>query len=135
MYFRAQKKRKNEVSLSDTIEGEGDGEALELLDVVGVEDTLLDDLHDRESAERVRALVDELPAREGEIIRLRYGLGGGLPLTQRDTAARFGISRSYVSRIEKKALGRLRTWLDAPAGTRRANEAAACASVPPAPSP
>ena len=117
MYFRAQKKRRNEVSLSDSIEGEGDGEALELLDVVGVEDTMLDDLHDRESALRVRELVGTcLPEREARIIRLRYGLDGTVPLTQREVASQFGISRSYVSRIEKKALGRLRVKLETPAG-------------------
>lgn len=77
---------------------------------------MLDDLHDRESALRVRELVETcLPEREAEIIRLRYGLGGALPLTQREVASKFGISRSYVSRIEKKALGCLRAGLDAPA--------------------
>lgn len=99
MYFRAQKKLQGEVSLSDSIDTDKEGNALELMDVVGVEDTMLEDLHDRESALRVRRLVREcLTGREAEIIRLRYGLGGTLPLTQREIAASFGISRSYVSR-------------------------------------
>ena len=109
MYFRAQKKLQGEVSLSDSIDTDKEGNSLELMDVVGVEDTMLEDLHDRESALRVRRLVQDcLTSREAEIIRLRYGLGGTLPLTQREIAASFGISRSYVSRIEKKALSKLR---------------------------
>ena len=99
MYFRSQKKLQNEVSLSDTIETDKDGDALELMDVVGVDDTMLEDISDRDGALRVRELVDRcLTRREAEIIRLRFGLGGTLPLTQREIASTFGISRSYVSR-------------------------------------
>ena len=109
MYFRSQKKTQGEISLSDTIDTDKEGNSLELLDVVGVDDTMLDDIHDRDSALRLRQLVrDCLTARESEIIRLRYGLGGTVPLTQREIAASFGISRSYVSRIEKRALEKLR---------------------------
>ena len=101
MHFRAQKKFQGEVSLSDSIDADQDGNALELMDVVGVDDTMLDDLYDRESALRLRQLVQtHLTAREAEIIRLRYGLGGTMPLTQREVAAAFGISRSYVSRCQ-----------------------------------
>ena len=97
MYFRSQKKLQGEVSLSDSIDTDKEGNALQLMDVVGVDDTMLDDLHDRDSALRVRALVQEcLTPREAEIIRLRYGLGGTIPLTQREVASSFGISRSYV---------------------------------------
>ena len=99
MYFRSQRKLQGEVSLSDSIDTDKEGNALELMDVVGVDDTLLEDLHDRDSALKVRRLVNEcLTDREAEIIRLRYGLGGTLPLTQREIAGSFGISRSYVSR-------------------------------------
>ena len=99
MYFRAQKKLQSEVSLSDSIDSDQEGDALQLMDVVGVEDTLLEDLYDRDSALRLRTLVQTiLTPREAEIIRLRYGLGGTIPLTQREVAASFGISRSYVSR-------------------------------------
>ena len=105
----------NEVSLSDTIDADGQEDSLQLLDVVGVEDTMLEDLHDRDNALRVRQLVREcLTEREAEVIRLRYGLDGAVPLTQREVAAVFGISRSYVSRIEKKALASLRTGLERP---------------------
>ena len=113
MYFRGQKKLQNEVSLSDSIDADQDGNALQLMDVVGVDDTMLEDLHDRDSALRLRRLVQEqLSPRESEIIRLRYGLGGTIPLTQREVATAFNISRSYVSRIEKRALEKLRDGLE-----------------------
>ena len=97
MYFRAQKKLQGEVSLSDSIDSDQDGDALQFMDVVGVDDTMLEDLYDRDSALRLRELIKtELTPREAEIIRLRYGLGGTVPLTQREVASSFGISRSYV---------------------------------------
>ena len=115
MYFRSQKKLQSEVSLSDSIEGDQDGNALQPMDVVGVDDTMLEDLHDRDSALRLRRLIGTcLTPRESEIVRLRYGLGGTVPLTQREVARSFGISRSYVSRIEKRALEKLRTALEGP---------------------
>ena len=99
MYFRSQKKLQGEVSLSDSIETDKEGNALQLMDVVGVDDTMLDDFHVRDSALRLHQIIRErLTTREAEIIRLRYGLGGTIPLTQREIAASFGISRSYVSR-------------------------------------
>ncbi|MBR3640879.1 MAG: sigma-70 family RNA polymerase sigma factor, partial [Oscillibacter sp.] len=77
MYFRSQKKLQGEVSLSESIESDREGNSLQLMDVIGTEDTMLDDLHERESALRVRRLVGEcLTGREAEIVRLRYGLGG-----------------------------------------------------------
>ena len=113
MYVRAQKKLQGEVSLSDPIETDKEGNALELIDVVGTEDTMLEDIHQQDSARKLRRLVGEvLTAREAEIIRLRYGLGGTVPLTQREIAAAFGISRSYVSRIEKRALGKLKDAME-----------------------
>lgn len=112
MYFRSQKKLQGEISLSDSIESDKEGNAIQLMDVVGVEDTMLEDLHDRDNALRLHALLGQcLNAREAEIIRLRYGLGGTVPLTQREIATSFGISRSYVSRIEKRALEKLRSEL------------------------
>ena len=115
MYFRGQKKLQGEVSLSDSIDTDKEGNALQLMDVVGVDDTMLEDLHDRDNALRLRGLVQKcLTPREAEIIRLRYGLGGTVPLTQREVASSFGISRSYVSRIEKRALEKLRIGLEGP---------------------
>ena len=108
MYFRGQKKLQGEVSLSDSIESDKEGNALQLMDVIGVDDTMLEDIHDRDSALKLRQLVQEcLTQRESEIIRLRYGLGGTVPLTQREVAAQRGISRSYVSRLEKRAVQKL----------------------------
>ncbi len=120
MYFRSQKKLQGEVSLSDSIDSDQEGDALQLMDVVGVDDTMLEDLYDRDSALRLRELVStRLSPREAEIIRLRYGLGGSLPLTQREVASSFGISRSYVSRIEKRALEKLREELERPVSTEK----------------
>ena len=108
MYFRAQRKLQGEVSLSDTIETGPEGDALYLSDVVGEEDTMLEELQDKENRKLIRRLVAEvLTEREADIIRRRYGLDGRLPQTQKQVAALYGISRSYVSRIEKKALGKL----------------------------
>ena len=108
MYFRSRRKTQNEVSLSDTLDTDDDGNSLNLMDVVGVDDTMYADLQDRDDCIRVRELVGEvLTPREREIITLRYGLTGQMPRTQRELAAKLGISRSYVSRIEKRALEKL----------------------------
>lgn len=108
MHFRSRKKLQNEVSLSETLDADGDGNTLSILDVVGVDDTMYADLQDKEDCIRVRALVGEvLTPREREIVTLRYGLSGLPPRTQRDIAAKLGISRSYISRIEKRALEKL----------------------------
>ena len=108
MYFRSQRKLQGEVSLSDTIETDGSGDSLYLLDVVGTDDTMLSDLQDKENRLLVRRAVNEcLTEREADIIRRRYGLEGFAPHTQRQVAALYGISRSYVSRLEKRALEKL----------------------------
>ncbi len=108
MHFRAQRKLQGEVSLSDTLEGSDEGNGLSLMDVIRVDDTMLDDLDTRDACLRVRKCVKEcLTDREADIIMLRYGLGGRIPRTQREIAKQWGISRSYVSRIEKKALKKL----------------------------
>lgn len=112
MYFRSRKKLQGEMSLSDTIDGDDAGSALCLMDVVGSDDTMLSDMADREEQQRIRHLVDTcLTDREAEVIRRRYGLTGDLPQTQRQVAAAFSISRSYVSRIEKRALSKLEAAL------------------------
>ena len=113
MFFRSRKKLQGEVSLSDAIEGDGDGDELHLADVVGEEDTMLTDLQDRDDRILIRQLVARvLDEREADVIRRRYGLGGAEPETQREIAKRYGISRSYVSRIEKKALEKLAEGLE-----------------------
>lgn len=113
MYFRGQKKSANDVSLSGTLDGETEGEGLSILDTIADDSDMLEDLARQESISRVRASVDRvLSGREAEVIRLRYGLDGCEPLTQREVAARLNISRSYVSRIEKKALEQLKNSLE-----------------------
>lgn len=113
MHFRSRRKCSQDVSLSDLIDTGSDGAALELQDVVAGEEDLLEELHARENARRVRAAVLEtLPEQEKEVVCLRYGLFGHAPHRQREVADKLGISRSYVSRIEKRALGRLRGWLE-----------------------
>ena len=108
MYFRSQKKLQGEVSLSDPIDTDQEGNSLSYLDVVSVDDTMLDDLSAGETQRRLRALVNScLTGREREVVQMRYGLGGRVPQTQRAVAQHCGISRSYVSRIEKRALEKL----------------------------
>lgn len=113
MYFRGQKKSANDVSLSGTLDGESEVEGLSILDTIADDSDMLEDLARQESILHVRASVDRvLSGREAEVIRLRYGLGGYEPLTQREVASRLNISRSYVSRIEKRALEQLKKSLE-----------------------
>ena len=108
MYFRGRRKLQGEVSLSDAIDTDGDGGDLSFADVVGTGDTMLEDIQARDDRILVRRMVAErLTEREADIIRRRYGLEGRIPQTQRQIAADYHISRSYVSRIEKKALEKL----------------------------
>lgn len=113
MYFRAQRKNQGELSLSDSIDGDGDGSSLSLMDTISVDDNMLEELDARESCVKVRRCVrDCLDPRETMVITLRYGLNGRTPMTQREIAAQCGISRSYVSRIEKKALKKLEAAME-----------------------
>ena len=94
-----------EVSLNDTIDVDRDGNPLTYLDIISTPETIAEDIDMQMNVEKLRALVDtELDERSREIIVLRYGLNGYQPKTQREVAAYLGISRSYVSRIEKRAL-------------------------------
>lgn len=113
MYFRSLKKSSADVSLSEALDTDTEGNSLSLMDVLAVEDDLAERVNLAEEARKVRNLVNTLlDSRESEIISARYGLNGESPLTQRECAARLGISRSYVSRIEKRALEKLREALD-----------------------
>lgn len=113
MYFRSRKKLAGTVSLSDGLDGDQEDGALSLMDVIRVDDNMLEELDTKESCLRVRKCVERcLDEREREIIVLRYGLNGGEPCTQREIADQRGISRSYVSRLEKKALEKLREALE-----------------------
>ena len=112
MYFRSMKKTAGDVSLSDCIETGKDGNALSLMDVLCSDEDLFEDLSARQTYKKLYEVMDEvLSERERMVITLRYGLGDRTPLTQREIAAKCGISRSYVSRIEKKALAALQQAL------------------------
>ena len=109
MHFRGQKKTAGDVSLSGILEGDGEEDGPSLQDTIADDTDLLEDITRKESIILVRKVIDiYLTEREAHIIRLRYGLNGALPLPQREVAEILGISRSYVSRIEKKALEKLR---------------------------
>ena len=113
MYFRAQKKSSQDVSLSDYIETGADGAALSLMDVVSDDEDLLDRVSNRQLLHKMCAAIDEvLTEQEKQVIVARYGLGTGNALRQREVAKLTGISRSYVSRIEKKALEKLKAALE-----------------------
>ena len=109
MFFRSQKKANIEVSLNDTIDVDRDGNPLTYLDIISTPEHIAEDIEMNMHIEKIRKLVGEvLDEREKQIIVLRYGLEGYQPKTQREVAAYLGISRSYVSRIEKRALGILK---------------------------
>lgn len=113
MHFRAQRKTAGEVSLSDTLDAEDEGGSLSLMDVLRVDDTMLEELSVKDAGLEVRQAVARcLDERENMVVTLRYGLTGRTPLTQREIAQKCGISRSYVSRIEKKALEKLHDELE-----------------------
>ncbi len=112
MYFRAGKKLRHEVSMNEPIDTDGEGNPLSYMDILSVPDTVAEDIHTKTQIQRMLKLMDSrLDEREKRIIRLRYGLDGKRPLTQRETADIMGISRSYVSRIEKSVLDRIRLLL------------------------
>ena len=109
MFFRSQKKMGLEVSIHETIDTDRDGNPLTYLDIISVPDTITETVDLSVHLEKIRTLMNTaLDEREREIIVLRYGLEGYAPRTQREVAAYLKISRSYVSRIEKKALEKLR---------------------------
>ena len=109
MYFRGLKKTAQDVSINDPIETDKDGNTLTLTDVIADNSDIVEDLDLKVKLEQLREfLKDTLTPRELTIIRLRYGLGGRPELPQREVAKKLKISRSYVSRIEKRALQKLR---------------------------
>lgn len=117
MHFRADKKLKYEVSINETIDIDKDGNPLTYMDVISCEDTVADDLFIRMGSKKALEIIkDTLDPREREIIVRRYGLAGGSPLTQREISVKMGISRSYVSRIEKAALQKIEKELSRRSG-------------------
>lgn len=117
MHFRAQKKIMCEVSINDTIDMDHDGNPLTYVDIIKVDDTIADDIDEKwKIARALRYIKNELNERERQIITLRYGLGNRPSVTQREVAQKLGISRSYVSRIEKNVLARLSGYLEQGSG-------------------
>ena len=113
MYFRSQKKSSQDVSLSDYIETGTDGAALSLMDVVSDDSDLLETISTRQRLVQVRQAVEScLTEQEKQVIEMRYGLSSAAPKRQWEVAQDLNISRSYVSRIEKRALGKLRAVLE-----------------------
>ena len=114
MHFRTLRRVSCEVSLSEPIDTDCEGNTLELMDILSSEEDMFENLLKSDKITLLRAyLQSELDAREREIMILRYGLNERRPLTQRETAERLGISRSYVSRIEKAAIEKLRQAFEA----------------------
>ena len=113
MYIRANKKHRNDVSLSESVGSDKDGNDITLIDVLSVPaDSVLEEAENKILMEKIRACVAELPDRERTIITMRYGLGGGIAYTQLEVAKKLKISRSYVSRIEKKVLAKISAKLN-----------------------
>ena len=113
MYFRSQKKTAGDVSLSDALDLDGEGSGLNFMDVIAQEDDLAERIGDAELCRSLRPLMARcLDDRERRILALRYGLDGEEPMTQWETAKHCAISRSYVSRLEKRALEKLRAEME-----------------------
>lgn len=109
MYFRSAKKSTRDVYLDDPVDTDKDGNSMSLMDIIAEDDNMVDRIDTMIKSRQLYGFIDKcLDEREKEIIRHRYGLNGMKPLTQREVADKLNISRSYVSRIEKKALEKLR---------------------------
>ena len=109
MHFRGRKKYAQDLYIQDPIDVDTDGNALTLMDIMAQDGDILEDVDRKLKSDRLHSYINQaLDAREQQVIRLRYGLDGKAPMAQREGAALLGISRSYVSRIEKKAVGILR---------------------------
>lgn len=113
MYFRSLKKSALDISLEEPIDNDGEGNKLTLMDVISTPDTIADNLDLKINSEKLKKIIDNLKdEREKTIIILRYGLVSKEPMTQREVAKLLGISRSYVSRIEKKVLQKIKIQLE-----------------------
>ena len=115
MFFRANRKNRNVVPLGESLGRDKDGNDVPLTDVLGTDPEIVADAAETaiESRRALQLMESALDAREREVVRLRYGLFDGEPWPQHRVAARLGISRSYVSRIEKRALEKLRRAMEA----------------------
>ena len=119
MHFRSAKKTAQDVSLNETIDTDKDGNPLTLMDIMAVDDNILDELDRKLNGRKLGQFIrEELTDRERQIIIMRYGLGGREPMTQKKVAKVMNISRSYVSRIETKALKKLKKRYDTSSNLR-----------------
>lgn len=113
MYFRSQKKLSSEVSINETIDTDRDGTPLTYSDIVSVDDDIADSIDTKiKFSKAIKYINKNLDERERMIMVYRYGLDGSKPLTQREVAEKLGISRSYVSRIEKSTLLKMRAFIE-----------------------
>lgn len=109
MYFRNAKKLSQETSFSEPIDTDNEGNPLTLMDIIAVDDTIIDDIDTKNKLTKLVMFLKEMPeGRDKQILTKRYGLNGELPLTQKEVAKELKISRSYVSRIEKRILSELK---------------------------
>lgn len=109
MYFRNIKKTSQEISFSEPIEVDNEGNPLTLMDIISIDDTIVDDIDYKEKLKKTIEIIDNIKSkRDKKIIVMRYGLNGNLPMTQNEVAKVLNISRSYVSRIEKKIIEMIR---------------------------
>ena len=109
MYFRNAKKLSQETSFSEPIDTDNEGNPLTLMDIIAVDDTIIDDIDTKNKLTKLVIFLNEMPeGRDKQILTKRYGLNGELPLTQKEVAKDLKISRSYVSRIEKRILSELK---------------------------
>ncbi|MBQ7096012.1 MAG: RNA polymerase sporulation sigma factor SigK [Clostridia bacterium] len=108
MYFRNQRKRQNDVNISDPIDTDGEGNSLTFMDVVYEDENFAEELDLKINCRKLYQYIEKIPEREKRILIMRYGLYNTIPMTQKKVAEKLGISRSYVSRIETKAIKRLK---------------------------
>jgi len=113
MHFRAQKKTAQDISMNEPIDTDSEGNPLTLMDIISTEDEIIEDIYKLSMIKKLNTEIRKITnEREKTIIILRYGLNGSKPLTQLEVSKKLGISRSYVSRIEKRVLTNLKKALD-----------------------
>ncbi len=112
MYFRSTKKQTGEISFDEPIDTDSEGNPLTLMDIIAIEDTIVDEIDTQNKLIKLIRIIKDLPEnRDKKILVMRYGLNGNPPLTQREVAQKLKISRSYVSRIEKRILNEFKDLL------------------------
>ncbi len=113
MYFRSKKRNSQEISISEPIDTDSEGNPLTLIDIISIDDDITDNIDLMMKTEKLYKFIESMKdERDKTIIIMRYGLYNNVPMTQNQVAARLNISRSYVSRIEKKIIDRLRKYFD-----------------------